>query len=113
MNHDEKKTERIRKLSAALLLIQTSDGEPCERCGESGRLWADGKAHNPNYMGMSRACPQCDGKGVIFPDFREIATNALLEAEIFPLCDHGLRLEEPCAQCNAEMRAIDSLMEGS
>ena len=27
------------------------------------------------------------------------------------LCDHGLHLEDSCAQCQSEMRAIDSLME--
>jgi hypothetical protein len=76
------KTERILELSEALRIIQTSPGEPCERCCGNGRLWADGQAHGPNYNGLTRSCPQCDGKGVIFPDFKEIATAVLMKGWI-------------------------------
>jgi hypothetical protein len=60
----------------ALKRILTDESEPCERCCGNGKL-----SRGPRYNDRTLACSQCDGKGRIFADFKEIARAALAKAD--------------------------------
>lgn len=42
--------------------------EICHRCEGEGKLWADGRAHSPNYKGETITCGYCGGSGRISKD---------------------------------------------
>ncbi len=72
-----KEREKAKVLLHALEDIAGSDGECCQRCEGNGNLWADGQAHYPSYDGPTVNCGHCGGEGRLYPDLKEIASEAI------------------------------------